>query len=304
LLWQNKERADDSLTIGLWNIHNNLISQSTRWTTVRAFLEEHCIDIMFLQEVKAEDTFTEKMLSNDIPNRYYEYVGLKNEAGIYYDSLKLEVKLIDSVDYGVLIEKTVSGKSIDQTDIFRMREYTVLFTRKYTSHEQRQNYVHCVPYSFLAMSYHAMSTAKEDVKLSSMEDFFGYVSQLQNRVSNENELLYPIIIGMDGNLDINKIELPSLWTQPVYDGERRNISSTQKENNIIDYFIYHGRGTSTTMWLGDIKCINIAEEGSKTKAVFSELEPEEDIGDLSNHDPIVAYCAFKHNTITDQTNPN
>lgn len=294
LLWQRKENADDSLTIGLWNIHNKYVSQNTRWRTVRAFLEEYCVDIMFLQEVKAGAEYAEKMLSIDLRGRYYEYVGVTNEAGIYYDSSKLEMKMIDSLDYGVSVPKNASGVSIDLAEMLRMREYTVLFTRKYTDYEHQQNIIGCIPYSFLAMSYHAVSNAKEDAKSRLMEAFFNYAVQLQNKVSIGNASPYPIIIGMDGNLDLNEIKLPTDWIQTPYEGNRRNITSEKKDQKIIDYFIYNGRKTSTKMWVGSISCINIGDPASNTKRVFNELEPEEDIESLSNHDPIVAYCAFKH----------
>jgi exonuclease III len=286
-------KADDSLTVGLWNIHNNLVAQNTRWAVVSAFLKEYCVDIMFLQEVKAEAKYASQRLFINVPGRNYEYVGIKNEAGIYYDSTKLQMQMIDSKALGVSVLKDFYGRPIDRANFIRGRECTGLFTRRYSDYERQQIGNACIPYSFLVMSYHAVSNAREDVKIHLMNDFFNYAGQLQTRASPDNSPPYPLIIGMDGNLNLNKIDLPNTWAQLLYEGQRRQIDATKKKNHIIDYFVYSGRETITNMWLGSINCIDIGTSCPKTRQEFDRLEPGGDINQLSNHDPMIAYVGFK-----------
>ena len=209
-LWQKENPTSDTLIVAMCTHVSTL--------TVDTLLRKFCPDIFFVERSTENENSTNVTQNISTNDRSYIYHDLAKQAGLYYDSLKLELValIINTSNSGTTLMNEVSDKSIQADTTFDSQEYSVLFRRKYTEQEKKQiatEYDRLPVYSFIATSYRTRVARPEDSEEKATDVLWKYVSEIQRKIRPTPTSLFPIVLAIYGDTGVGtkNEELPKTW---------------------------------------------------------------------------------------------
>jgi hypothetical protein len=225
-LWQKENPVNDTLVVAF--------SRDVPIQLVETLLQNFYPDLLFLQSSTKDENILNEIRKMSTNNRSYIYHGLAEQAGLYYDTAKLELlAMIDTSDF------TMSHSQV----------YSVLLRRRYTEQEKKCDRL--LDYSFIAMSYYVPSVCSTD-STEGVDDFWKSVSQIQRKIRPTRTSLFPIVLAIheDTGIGTKVHELPETWLccKSETENQEKGVSDT--------YLCYYGSNTYSKMLMGGLRHID------------------------------------------------